>query len=624
MNQPGVKLVAVEFLADWCKPCNEAIPKWRELHEKYRDRGFRLVMVGVNTAGKCSSPGWSPDKIVCDYTGEIAEAWAAKDLPQAFLWSWQGSLLVEHGDVEEVAAQVDKWFAEAPRILVGEPTTEDGKKVREAAQIRRLVRNELSRQAKFDIVASEDEAKEIARLKERSHSLTFDESQRCRLGKEVSPNSKLSVTVLSGGKRKRLLLEMFSLERSCLVASAVAPIPSSADGMDKAVIEAVAGLNTDLGGKVRQPSRLGRTTVTEGETSRGAVGTPVGGKETIIRGERKGVDLGDSEHILSVLTVPSGAMVSVDGAPPRSENTRFLLPAGAHEVEVFKEWYSPHKQSVRLDDNRELHVKLEPNWGTLSVASSPSGAAIRVNGQEMGATPMQRKLAPGGYRVELTLPMYLTYEKQFNIEKGEIESISHAMGANFGTLEVETNPAGASIVLNGLKVGATPAAAIRLPAGQVNLTLLHPGYHPVKYEGLNIQRGESRRISENLVPKTGGLKVIALDAAGAPVPAVVYFDRIRIGEAPLATEVIIGSHRVEAEYEGQRDAEEVTVVEGEVTRVQLSIDRKVAAHPKPAVTDRQPILPLAAPREESRTSKTRWRRVGSGIAGAGVGGGVLR
>ena len=47
LNRPGVRLLAVEFYATWCKPCMKAVPRWKALHEKYADEGLRLVVVAT-------------------------------------------------------------------------------------------------------------------------------------------------------------------------------------------------------------------------------------------------------------------------------------------------------------------------------------------------------------------------------------------------------------------------------------------------------------------------------------------------------------------------------------------------------------------------------------------------
>src|SRR5687768_8578815 len=71
LKEPGVRLVAVEFYATWCKPCMEAVPKWKKLHERYRDDGLRFVVVATqDPEGGCEKPAaWSPDQIVCDDEG---------------------------------------------------------------------------------------------------------------------------------------------------------------------------------------------------------------------------------------------------------------------------------------------------------------------------------------------------------------------------------------------------------------------------------------------------------------------------------------------------------------------------------------------------------------------------
>ena len=49
LRRPGVKLLAVEFYATWCKPCIKAMPKLQEIYDQYSERG--LPVVGVNEDG---------------------------------------------------------------------------------------------------------------------------------------------------------------------------------------------------------------------------------------------------------------------------------------------------------------------------------------------------------------------------------------------------------------------------------------------------------------------------------------------------------------------------------------------------------------------------------------------
>ena len=255
LAEPGVKLVAVDFYATWCEPCNRAIPSWTRLQKRYRSRGLRVVVVSVQSDGRCISPEWTPDKVVCDYEGDIARQWKASDLPQSFLWDWQGNLLVAHGTHGQVEKAVARYMNDLPRVLVGDPTFGPGVKVGSAQQreLKHLVRGELRRNSKFDIVADEQEARKLSRLRKSMNRAAFDEAAQCSLGRELPANSWLNVSVSSAGSSMRLSLELFSLEKSCLVGAGHAPIMGQ--DYEAAVVEAVAKLVSGVSGSAQPPGK---------------------------------------------------------------------------------------------------------------------------------------------------------------------------------------------------------------------------------------------------------------------------------------------------------------------------------------------------------------------------------
>ena len=252
LKKPGVKLVAVDFYATWCEPCNAAIPKWKKLQEKYGDKGFKLIVVSVQSEGSCSQPPqWNPDKIVCDYDGDIADAWHANDLPQAFLWSWQGNLLVAHGGVDNVAAAIEKYFKKIPRVLVEEGSDKN---------IYKMVRSELIKNSKIEVVASDAERKALADLRKKSASLNYDTKLQCKLGEEISANSRLVISKQKRGKKDALILELFSVERGCLTASGTATMHGN---IETEVAEAVYNLLKNLLGDVKMPGKGEKQVKTE-------------------------------------------------------------------------------------------------------------------------------------------------------------------------------------------------------------------------------------------------------------------------------------------------------------------------------------------------------------------------
>ena len=85
LDEPDVKLVAVEFYGDWCDPCIDAVPRWEELRRKYAHQGLKLVV--INTRAKrpgCPKLPWKPDESLCD-KGPLADSLGVDELPSAFL-----------------------------------------------------------------------------------------------------------------------------------------------------------------------------------------------------------------------------------------------------------------------------------------------------------------------------------------------------------------------------------------------------------------------------------------------------------------------------------------------------------------------------------------------------------
>ncbi len=184
LSRPGVKLLAVEFYASWCEPCMEAVPRWKRLHEKYRDQGLRLVVVSVQDPdGTCVNPGWNPDDIICDDEGHLSEAMkVGNNLPAAFLWSWRGNLLVRRGHVEDVARAVEVELNRLPRLIL------DGDM---DPELRTLLRAELAQEGKMTVPADKAEREVLAKIRKESHELGFSDRTTCKVGEQLAANSLL-------------------------------------------------------------------------------------------------------------------------------------------------------------------------------------------------------------------------------------------------------------------------------------------------------------------------------------------------------------------------------------------------------------------------------------------------
>ena len=217
LDAPGVKLVAVEFYADWCVPCKQAAPKWEALRQKYADQGLVLVVVDMghrsDGSGRCAALPWSPDHVLCNPS--LGETFGVDALPEAFVWSWQGNLLVDRGKhIDEIDAIIRRYLNDNPRVAV-EATDAKGKPDK---ALKRLVESELSRSGKLTVVADQASRKKLAELRRESRQAGRRVDQRCSIGAEVSANSLVQVEQLND----RLAVSLVDASSGCQRASSTA------------------------------------------------------------------------------------------------------------------------------------------------------------------------------------------------------------------------------------------------------------------------------------------------------------------------------------------------------------------------------------------------------------------
>ncbi|MBI2374748.1 MAG: PEGA domain-containing protein [Deltaproteobacteria bacterium] len=492
LARPGVKLLAVEFYATWCKPCMEAVPKWKALHEKYRKLGLRLVVVATqDPQARCGSPGWTPDELVCDLDGTVAERFGAKDLPSAFLWGWQGHQLATKGRVEDVEAAIESWMREAPRVEVEVQDSTSSAAIGKA-ELRELVLDELARQGKLQVVASGEERAKLAEIRKRSFEAGFDDNLQCELGKELSANSLLAVSVVGDAARPRLAAQLRSAESGCLSASAVVDLDvNRAAG---SVAEALAALIDRTRTQIQLP---GAGAPPNSRSRRPLASTSLDEKPTEWRPDTS------DDVLVSFASTPPGAVVTVDGDfVCQGTPCRRALRHGEHSVVMQKERYAKRSERVVATANAQVEWMLEAAFGLVSVTSVPSGLPVSIDGEEAGRTPLRnRELDPGTHEVWVEDRCYLKTGERFGLAKGESKELSFSPVARESAIEVmaedaDGNSVDAEVYVDGQKRGTTPGTwSVRTCSSALLVSSAEEGLYE---ERLDLKQSQTQSINARL------------------------------------------------------------------------------------------------------------------------------
>jgi len=121
------EVVLVNFWASWCVPCIDKLPKLKELHSEYRNKGFEIVFVSIDDTyedwKKGSEKHDVPGVNVGDLHGFLAEtpvAYGVQSIPTEFLLNPNGKILNRDLTPEELESLLVDHFGDANSQEEGE------------------------------------------------------------------------------------------------------------------------------------------------------------------------------------------------------------------------------------------------------------------------------------------------------------------------------------------------------------------------------------------------------------------------------------------------------------------------------------------------------------------------
>ena len=424
LNEPGTKLVAVEFYADWCKPCVESAPRWEALRKKYAAQGLKLVVVNLTEAedrpGKCTGLPWNPDESLCD--PKLGELLGVESLPEAFVWSWQGNLLVERGQhVDQIEGVIRRYLDDNPRVQVSGLDL-NGKSDR---ALQRKVEEALALSGKLTVVPDKVMQKRLAAVRKASHGSDKRDDQRCALGAEVSANSLLTAERFEGA----LSLSLADAETGCQRATVSMRLANQT--IDQAIQKATYRLLEQLKRKqVQMPkgaklasSRSRRVMVGEEDVS-----------------EEVGEWMPEEEDLANVTfeSTPPGATVSL-GDEVICEATPCVkdLTPGRQRVTMSLARYASKGKTMELEDGQTIGWKLKPTFAVLDVTSEPSGVEVMLGDKPIGKTPIRGlEVDAGEHIVEVGNACYHPKKKRLRLPAAKKHAMSAKLKARRAAIQV--------------------------------------------------------------------------------------------------------------------------------------------------------------------------------------------
>lgn len=283
---------------------------------------------------------------------------------------------------------------------------------------------------------------------------------------------------------------------------------------------------------------------------------------------------------VQVSSTPRRATVEVlgRGEVGRTPIRALRLPAGEYDFIFTLPGYARQVVQVAVTENgQEVGATLE-RAASLNVRAdhiAARGAAIRVDGQQVGSVPGRVEIAPGRRLVEVEAEGYLTFSHWVELPAGATETLNVRLDErppDTGAILIVTDVRDAEVIVDGERRGPTP----RVVEG------LAPGSHRVE-----VVAESGARVESTVEVRAGAREVVSVELASRPPPpgrvsvvtappgATVLVDGAPRGETPVVVEGLTpGAHMLDVSLEGFVSQQRVLTVESGVeARLEVTLER---------------------------------------------------
>ena len=272
---------------------------------------------------------------------------------------------------------------------------------------------------------------------------------------------------------------------------------------------------------------------------------------------------------IDVSARPEGAKVLIDGVSKGVVPVSVLdVGEGRHLLRVEAPGRRPVEEvlSVKPEDFIRKDYELEPEKGLLLIKTDPPGADVRQGGVSLGATPLLVTTLDTDQSYAFDLECIGYQKKRIDVTLSGRAPVARTekLVLDSGIVDCQTEPAGATVLVNGIARGTTPCVVERVPKGYATFVFKLKGYEEEKRE-LRIAPGDKQLLSLSLMGRPAKVSVIS-----SPEGARVTVDDNYAGKTPLTlSPVRPGVHTIKAELAGYAPVFKTVVVEngGEATEM---------------------------------------------------------
>jgi formylglycine-generating enzyme required for sulfatase activity len=207
----------------------------------------------------------------------------------------------------------------------------------------------------------------------------------------------------------------------------------------------------------------------------------------------------------------TGAAVLIGGvARGTTPLAAVALAAGEHRVTVRAQGFVDYSATLQIEGlgrRQTLTADLVPAAAVVTIISGTPGAEIRIDGEPRGAPPFAGALAAGVHTLEIRAPAHKVWKREITVVPAQPQTVGPvALEPADGRLQLASEPAGASVTLDGRFVGTAPLALALAPGRDHRIAVSLRG-HETAQRTVRLAADESRSLTVRLGAVTGTVRL---------------------------------------------------------------------------------------------------------------------
>jgi formylglycine-generating enzyme required for sulfatase activity len=245
------------------------------------------------------------------------------------------------------------------------------------------------------------------------------------------------------------------------------------------------------------------------------------------------------------------ASVYIDGAFYGVTTLEDTLDAGVHQFIISKEGYAELSFYEKVDGGARVEkavnllplgateVPVAPGKVSVHLTSAPGGATVWVNDEERGQTPLDLEILPGKYELRLTKKYHEAREVTLLVDSPA--SREYELAKMHARVAFESEPQGATVYVDGAKIGVTPMAVEAVEGGPHRARFVLDGYFDQSASFEVVSREMDQPVKASLQKIPPARLIVEAEVSGSEA----YLDGKPLGRVPLgARHVESGTHKV--------------------------------------------------------------------------------